>query len=69
MAMADAAFVALALGLIGYVVTNRLPRLRRYRRVIIAAGVLLFVVGIYIDRRNVAAAFMDGWNSVEPYHR
>ncbi|HEV7486478.1 MAG TPA: hypothetical protein VGQ65_12420 [Thermoanaerobaculia bacterium] len=67
--MADAAFVALALGLIGYVVTNRLPRLRRFRRVIIAAGVLLFVVGIYIDRRSVAAAFMDGWSSVEPYHR
>jgi hypothetical protein len=37
--------------------------MRPYRRTILVSGILLFVVGTYIDRRNVMAAFMRGFNA------
>ena len=54
--------VALFFGLIGYLAPNRFRLLHRYRREILVAGVLLFLVGIYINRQAFMAGFMDGWN-------
>ena len=59
---ADVGAIALFVGLIGYLIANRVPLLRRYRWIILGLGVLLFLVSIYVDWDNVRAAFMKGYN-------
>lgn len=55
--------------LIGYLVANRIPALRRFRRIILVSGILLFAVGVYVDRDNFVAGFKAGWDYVRPYKR
>jgi uncharacterized protein YqgC (DUF456 family) len=62
----NAGVIGLIVGLIGYLVVNRIPSLRRFRRIICVLGVLLFVVGSYIDRRDLVAAFKAGWDAAGP---
>jgi uncharacterized membrane protein YqgA involved in biofilm formation len=58
----DAGFVILIVSVIGYLVANRLPRLRRYRTMILAVGVLAFAVGLYVDCDQAVAGFKHGYN-------
>jgi hypothetical protein len=55
-------FVALFVGLIGYLVANRVASLRRFRRVILVSAVLLFLASLYVNRGDVISSFRDGWD-------
>jgi FtsH-binding integral membrane protein len=66
MAWGDAGVIALIVGLVGYLAANRLGPLRRYRGLFPVLGVLLFLVGIYVDWQNVKAGFVAGWDYVRP---
>jgi hypothetical protein len=56
-----ASVVTLIVCVIGFVVATRSPRLRRYRRVILAVGVLAFAVFLYDGWDQLSAGFMDGF--------
>ena len=58
----DAGFIVLILSAIGYLVANRIPRLNRYRRVILIVGAVAFAVGLYVDWDQAVAGFKHGYN-------
>jgi len=56
----DWGFIALFVGLIGFLVANRIARLRRFGRFILVAGVLLFLASLYIDSDDAINGFRAG---------
>ena len=55
-----ASLAVLIVCVIGFFVANRSPRLRRYRAVILAVGVLAFAVILYDGWDHFVAGFKDG---------
>jgi len=60
MSLFNAGIVILFLCLIVYLFRHRLPRLRQYLRITLVLGILLVLVGSYVDRRSLAAGFKAG---------
>ena len=58
-----ASLVILFVCVIGYFVANRSPRLRRYKRAILAVGVLAFAVVLYEGWDDLSAGFIDAFTS------
>lgn len=65
MSIFDVGFVVLFVGVVGYLFRHRLPRLRRYLRIVIVLGVLLILIGSYVDRQSLIDGFREGRDLAE----